>query len=82
MDRKGTQNVKILTENYTKEVMSYAHAWANVTGSTYAYKRQHERLQGIILHLERQQDTHCTLSYPYFAGITRFCCNFVHHNNI
>lgn len=47
--------------------MSYAHAWANVTGSTYAYKRVHERLQGRILHLEKQQNTPLHTFLPLFC---------------
>ena len=47
--------------------MSYALAWANVTGSTYAYKRVHERLQGRILHLEKQQNTPLHTFLPLFC---------------
>lgn len=51
--------------------MSYARDWANVTGCTYAYKRQRERLQGRILHLEKQQNT------PLHTFLPLFCRHYV-----
>ena len=49
MGRKGSYNVKILAENWTKAVVSYMHTHGNVRESTYVYYRQCERLQGRLL---------------------------------
>ena len=49
MGRKGSYNVKILAENWTKAVVSHMHMHGNVRESTYVYYRQRERLQGRLL---------------------------------
>ena len=46
--KKGTHNVKFLTENKTKQIVLCAHAKAMVTESMYAYNCQREQLQGML----------------------------------
>ena len=47
-DGKGTHNVKILAENYTKKTtLSQTRTWANGTKSTCAYWHLRDRLQGM-----------------------------------
>ena len=48
--KKGTHNVKIYTENQTKKNNSVAYTrMGNGTKNTFAYDRQHERLQSMLL---------------------------------
>ena len=44
MIKKGTQNVKILTENKTKQIMPFTRGKETETESTYVYNRQRKRL--------------------------------------
>ncbi|WP_157462601.1 hypothetical protein [Prevotella conceptionensis] len=46
--KKGTHNVKFLTENKTKQIVLCTHAKAMVTESMYAYNCQREQLQGML----------------------------------
>ena len=42
--KKGTHNVKILTENKTKQIMPFTRGKETETESTYVYNRQRKRL--------------------------------------
>ena len=48
VDRNGTHNVKIRTENETKCGWTTCLRMANGTYNMYAYDRQHEWLQGML----------------------------------
>ena len=50
VSRKGTHNVKILTENKTIVVASCAREWANGMESTHVYVRQSQWLQGMQIN--------------------------------
>ena len=49
MDKKGTHNVKIYAENQTKNNSVAYTRMGNGTENTFAYDRQRERLQSMLL---------------------------------